>query len=358
MGFKMKGFNAGKGTGTSKGFPYVGKHVTQPDGSTLWVPDKEYLDKLNKENEHVLPPKEQTTWEKKTQKHINIYNSAKRKNEKVPRQTLKYLHEADPDWLSKQNYHTFSNLSDSTWNFGLDFDDHVRTNILGNRMYDKRGRAKGNKLYKKYQKAREKGLSHEQALKKIGYNWDPSTMDSTINRKFHREQENQWEDDPNIVINSNYKDFNKPKPWTTPQEQIDEEEEARKIEEETEATITDDGEFVEDANVRKIQIGENPEVVKKLVDENVSIGGGDEENDASVDVAEKTSDPRDTNQDGIVDKWEEKAAKRAAMFAKKTNPHKFDSPEWWEWKNASNVAKSNTKKSAFTVLSKYGKKWI
>ena len=52
MGFKMKGFNAGKGTRSSKGFPstnvisppgtvktipgYPGEYVTQPDGSVIW----------------------------------------------------------------------------------------------------------------------------------------------------------------------------------------------------------------------------------------------------------------------------------------------------------------------------------
>ena len=356
MGFKMKGFNAGKGTGASKGFPYVGEYVPQSDGSVVWRPSKEErIKRRQEENENWKPPKkDKTKWEEKTEKAIAKYENAKRKNEKVPRSVLKYLHEADPDWLSKQNYHTFSNLSDSTYNIGLDFDDHVRTDIFGNRMYDRKGGAKGNKTYKRYMKAREKGLSHEQALQKIGYDWDPSTMDSTKNRKFFREQENQWEDDPNIIVDSNYKDPNNPKLYITPKEQTEEEKEAKRIEKETDATITDDGNFVGE----KIQIGENPKIVKKLVDENVSIGSGDKENDVSVDVAEKTFDPADTNQDGDVDKWEEKAAKRAAMFAKKNNPHKFDSPEWWDWKNASNVAKSNTKKSAFTVLNKYGKKWI
>ena len=103
--------------------------------------------------------------------------------------------------------------------------------------------------------------------------------------------------------------------------------------------------------------GDDSVNVNEHVDDSVSIGGDGNELE-ETETKGPGIDPRDTNQDGVVDRWEEKAAKRAAMFAKKSNPHEFDSPEWWDWKNASNKAKSNTKKSAFTVLSKYGKKWI
>ena len=50
MGFKMKGFNAGKGTGTSKGFSYVGTHTTNPDGSVTWTPSQEWKNEQNRKN--------------------------------------------------------------------------------------------------------------------------------------------------------------------------------------------------------------------------------------------------------------------------------------------------------------------
>ena len=59
-------------------------------------------------------------------------------------------------------------------------------------------------------------------------------------------------------------------------------------------------------------------IEKPPVEEEVAIGGGEDENIVEETETKKQEfDPRDTNQDGNVDRWEEKAAKRAAMFAKK-----------------------------------------
>ena len=341
MGFKMKGFNAGKGTGSS--FTY-GTHVTQPDGSVIWTPPKE---------EYIEPPKEKDKWDKKVDKHIAIYENAKKNFETVPTRTLKILNQYDPDWLSKQNYHTLSNIDNV---YGLDFDDNVK-------RYDRKGNAVITNKNKRYNKFREMGMSHEEAMLKANIKFDPKTDDSTTHRSEHRQTENQWEEDPNIVINSNYDDPNNPNPSPiAPEISQSEQEEIDRIESEIDDMGGyDDKDYVldEDKHVFEDESssGDDSVNVNEYVDDNVPIGSG-EDDDASIDVEEKTFDPADTNQDGVVDKWEAKAAKRAAMFAKKSNPHKFDSPEWWDWKNASNKAKSNTKKSAFTVLSKYGKKWI
>ena len=341
MGFKMKGFNAGK----NAGFPSVGEYISQPDGSTIWRPTlEEQKRRQREENKNwKAPKKDKTKWEKKTEKAIAKYEEAKRKNKPVPRSVLNYLNDSDPDWLSKQNYHTFSNLSDHHYRNHFDFDDHVRTDIFGNRMYDRKGGAKGNKNYKRYQKARNKGLSHEQALQKIGFEWDPTTMDSTKNRREFRELENQNSENPNLVINSNYKDPNAP----IVSNEIFTDDQREKI--------TTDMLNVKNKNNNEPVVTTTEPVVttNEIVDNEVTTTGP-----GNNEVAEKTFDPKDTNEDGEVDIYEEKAAKRAAMFAKKTNPHKFDSQEWWDWKNASNVAKSNPKKSAFTVLNKYGKKWM
>ena len=64
MGFKMKGFNAGKGTGTSKGFPYVGEYIPQSDGSVVWRPSKEErIKQIQQENANWKPPKkDKTRW--------------------------------------------------------------------------------------------------------------------------------------------------------------------------------------------------------------------------------------------------------------------------------------------------------
>ena len=81
------------------------------------------------------------------------------------------------------------------------------------------------------------------------------------------------------------------------------------------------------------------EVVEKPpVEEEVAIGGGEGENIVEeTETKEQEFDPRDTNQDGIVDRWEEKAAKRAAMFAKK---EEYDSAyAKWNNKNLENMAK-------------------
>ena len=224
---------------------------------------------------------------------------------------------------------------------GLDFDDNVK-------RYDRKGRPKITYKNKRYNKFRDMGMTHEEAMRKANIKFDPKTDDSTTHRSDHRQTENQWEEDPNIVINSNYDDPNNPKPPPIAPELTEEEiEEIDSIESE----IDDMGGYDD----KDYLLEEHKDVFENESDSEEVVNGDD---NASVDVAEKTFDPRDTNQDGDVDKWEAKAAKRAAMFAKKSNPHKFDSPEWWDWKNASNKAKSNTKKSAFTVLSKYCKKWI
>lgn len=345
MGFKMKGFNAGKGTGTSKGFPYVGEYIPQSDGSVVWQPSKEErIKRIQEENANWKPPpKEKTKWEKKTEKAIARYEEAKRNFDEVPYSVLRILHQYDPDWLSKQNYHTLSNIDNV---YGLDFDDNVK-------RYDRKGRPRINRKNKRYNKFREMGMTHEEAMRKANIKFDPKTDDSTTHRSYHRETENQWEDDPSIVINSNYDDPNNPKPPPIAPELTEEEiEEIARVDAETAAIDNEEGGEGEGEGE-----GEGDNVnVNEFVDNEVSIGG--DEGDANDDVSDKASDPRDTNQDGVVDRWEEKAAKRAAMFAKKSNPHEFDSPEWWDWKNANNKAKSNLTKSAFTVLSKYGKKWI
>ena len=81
------------------------------------------------------------------------------------------------------------------------------------------------------------------------------------------------------------------------------------------------------------------EVVEKPpVEEEVAIGGGEGENIVEeTETKEQEFDPRDTNKDGNVDRWEEKAAKRAAMFAKK---EEYDSAyAKWNNKNLENMAK-------------------
>tara|TARA_R110002020_G_scaffold252531_1_gene466438 strand:- start:659 stop:1687 length:1029 start_codon:yes stop_codon:yes gene_type:complete len=342
MGFKMKGFNAGKGTGSASSFTY-GEYIPQSDGSVIWQPTKEErVAQIREENaNYVPPPKEKTKWEKKTEKAIAKYEKAKRNFDEVPYSVLRILNQYDPDWLSKQNYHTLSNIDNVG---GLDFDDNVK-------RYDRKGRPKINRKNKRYNKFRNMGMSHEEAMLKANIKFDPKTDDSTTHRSDHRQTENQWEDDPNIVVDSNYDDPNTPKPrYVAPELTQEEIEEIERIDAETAAIDNEEGGEGEGE-------GEGDNVnVNEFVDNEVSIG--DDEGDANDDVSDKTFDPADTNEDGVIDRWEEKAAKRAAMFTKKSNPHQFDSPEWWDWKNASNVAKSNTKKSAFTVLSKYGKKWI
>ena len=70
-------------------------------------------------------------------------------------------------------------------------------------------------------------------------------------------------------------------------------------------------------------------------------------------------DPRDTNQDGNVDKWEEKAAKRAAMFAKK---EEYDSAyAKWNNKKMENMAKEtlmNADRNPFKYGSKEHEEYI
>ena len=193
------------------------------------------------------------------------------------------------------------------------------------------------KQSKKYDKLKEDGASHKQAMMEMDLFKDvsnktvsyPTTRGSKMFSQLEGKARVETDENENNIADTNESEYEDR--YTKDMDKI----------------IADQSE----------QLSEEP-VARGYVSDDASIGSGDEGSSASEDVAGKTFDPRDTNQDGDIDRWEKKAAKRAAMFAKKTNPHEFDSPEWWDWKNASNKAKSNLTKSAFTVLSKYGKKWI
>lgn len=362
MGFKMKGFNAGKGTGTSKGFSYVGTHTTNPDGSVTWTPSQEWKDEQNRKNTIELPKEDPLGL---TENQRRLYNEAKRK-------TLKAIQEGkEPSGYSQW----LKNIAQYGGNEGAEF---LYQFVEPVSKLDP-GSRKMKKFYRKLDQALgEDGKINTKILndvyKKLRIDQDPTDRvisyhnpeTGRIDLHNIRGQVEGWKgrydesyEGPGVDMTLEGKQYT--------QEELDE---LAEIEKETGILAFDPADTNKDDHVseeerlayEKITANKNQEenvnVKEYNGDEEVAIGGGDEESDASVDVAEKTFDPRDTNQDGDVDKWEEKAAKRAAMFAKKTNPHKFDSPEWWEWKNASNVAKSNTRKSAFTVLSKYGKKWI
>tara|TARA_R100001443_G_scaffold12347_4_gene21923 strand:- start:1192 stop:2805 length:1614 start_codon:yes stop_codon:yes gene_type:complete len=91
----------------------------------------------------------------------------------------------------------------------------------------------------------------------------------------------------------------------------------------------------------------------------VAIGSGGDENELEeTETKEEEFDPRDTNKDGTVDKWEEKAAKRAAMFAKK---EEYDSayPKWNNKKmeNMANETLMNADRNPFKFGSKNHEEW-
>jgi len=74
-------------------------------------------------------------------------------------------------------------------------------------------------------------------------------------------------------------------------------------------------------------------------EEKVAIGSGDEGENIVEETETKKEkfDPRDTNEDGEVDRFEMKAAKRAAMFADQSDPQ--SSMTKWNNKNLENMAK-------------------
>lgn len=74
MAFKMTGINFGKGTGSSKGFPEVGIHTTNPDGSVTWTPSDEYKKRLNKTSKVEVTKEDPLGL---TSNQRKIYNRAK-----------------------------------------------------------------------------------------------------------------------------------------------------------------------------------------------------------------------------------------------------------------------------------------
>ena len=152
-------------------------------------------------------------------------------------------------------------------------------------------------------------MSHEEAMDKANIQFDPKVDDSTTHRSDRRQVENQWEEDPNIVVNSKYDDPNISKPeYIAPELTQDEIEEIERVDAET-ALI--------DAENKK--------------------------NEKQVIETEQDFDSADTNEDGTIDMYEAKAEKRRLLFADNEEKEK--------------PVSTMTKKSAFTVLSRYGKKW-
>ena len=92
-----------------------------------------------------------------------------------------------------------------------------------------------------------------------------------------------------------------------------------------------------------------------------------EEKVKEVTASSGDFDPADTNQDGEVDKWEAKAAKRAAMFAdasdpassmskhadySKPNPFQRGSDEYYKWQRGKVGHRSGLTKKMFNIYSK------
>tara|TARA_R100000278_G_C5421912_1_gene146877 strand:- start:9 stop:773 length:765 start_codon:yes stop_codon:yes gene_type:complete len=89
---------------------------------------------------------------------------------------------------------------------------------------------------------------------------------------------------------------------------------------------------------------EKPPVEEEIVEEppveeEVPAIGGDEDENVIEETETKKEefDPRDTNKDGEVDRFEMKAAKRAAMFADQADPQSAMTK--WNNKNLENMAK-------------------
>ena len=165
-----------------------------------------------------------------------------------------------------------------------------------------------------YQKLREDGVSHEQAMKKMNLFKDVSNK--TVSYPTTKGSKTFSQLEGKAIVETN--------------EDQNQTADVNENKEYTDDFTTKMDEDIAKMNQNKfspdIPPVEEPPVEEPPVENEVAIGGDGNEIE-ETETKEPEFDPRDTNQDGVVDRWEEKAAKRAAMFAKK---EEYDSayPKW------------------------------
>ena len=336
MAFKMTGINFGKGTGSSKGFPEVGTHTTNPDGSVTWDPSDEYKKRLNKTSKVEVTKEDPLGL---TSNQRKIYNRAR--NEVIKSIQKGNEPSGYATWL--KNIAKYGGREGEE--FLYQFVEPISKLDYGSR--------KMKKFYKKLDEALgEDGTLNTSILndvyKQMRIDQNPEGVDisyhdphtgnvNAMNIKGQVEgtKMRYAEDDEGPGYDATLKG----KHYT--EEEL---EEIRRAEEETGILAFDPADTNKDDYVSE---EERLAYENMMADEGngegdgegdgsgdgeiVAIGSG--EGDANNDVSEKTFDPRDTNKDGTVDRKE----KRAAMFADSAAPQ--SSMAKWNNKNLENMTK-------------------
>jgi len=303
MGFKMTGMNFGKGTGSSKGFPEVGIHTTNPDGTVTWEPSQKWKDEQNRKNTIKLPKEDPLGL---TDNQRRLYNEAKTK-------VIKAIQEGkEPGGYSQwlKNIITYG---------GREGEEFVYQFVEPISKLDY-GSNKMKRFYKKLDKAiGEDGKLNTSILndvyKKMRIDQNPEGMDINYHNpktgtvqlhKIKGQVEGHKMRYAEVDEGPGYDATLKGKHYT--QEELDELEE---IERETGISAFDPADTNKDDYVSpEEKLAYEKMMAEKSGEgdgENVAIGSG-ENDDASLDVDNKKDefDPADTNKDGYVDKWERK----------------------------------------------------
>tara|TARA_R110002020_G_scaffold396174_1_gene606165 strand:+ start:207 stop:1490 length:1284 start_codon:yes stop_codon:yes gene_type:complete len=304
MGFKMTGMNFGKGTGSSKGFPEVGTHTTNTDGSVTWTPSDEYKKRLNKTSK-VEVTKEDPLGITKNQRRI--YNEAKTK-------IIKAIQKAQTppgysQWLKDIAQYGGNEGAEFLYKFVEPVMKMDPGSRKMNRFYNKLDKILGddgklnteilNNVYKQMR------IDQDPTDRKISYHnphtgrVDLSKIKGQVSGVKMRYDESY--EGPGVDMTLKGKQYT--------QEELDE---LAEIERETGIPAFDPADTNKDDYVSPEERSAYENMMAEKSGEgdgeNVAIGSGENDDDASLDVDNKKDefDPADTNKDNYVDKWERK----------------------------------------------------